>query len=340
MTVAENRELKSRVKYKRLLEKETTLSRKEEVLIQHENGGCEDLIKTLKQSKKNLQTMLSESRQTVARLNEKIQRIEQECEKLAHELEDNNEKLVLKDGNKYSDSVVTCIMQLIGEIGISSSRCSPAIQCVAKTLFDCAIEQADLPSDRSVMRFADRGNVLAECHLTDTILKSDGFDLHTDGTSRDHRKYVGNQATMSSGEVLSMGYTLVATEDTETLLDVATSLLRELADVYDEENADETFQSILHKLVGLMSDRASVMKSFNNAMETKRKELLGDDAVQMQFLYCSAHFLLGLSSESEKVLHSVQNTLGKLGRDCKASFAHFLVLGRLQLQDISVQHAM
>ncbi|KAK6173018.1 hypothetical protein SNE40_016558 [Patella caerulea] len=270
--------------------------------------------------------MLSESRQTIEKLKEKVTKIEQECDKLARELEDQHEKFgpILKNGNRYSDAVVTCIKQLIGKIGISLSRCSPAIQCVGKCLFDWNIDLADLPSDRSVMRFADRGNVPAECHLTDTMFRSDGFDLHTDGTSRDHRKYVGNQATLSSGEVLSMGYTLV---DTETLLDVATNLLRELADVYDVENAEETFQSVLHKLMDLMSDRASVLKSFNSAMEVNRRELLGDDAVQMQFLYCNAHFLLGLSSESEKVLRGLDRTLGKLGRDCKSNFSGFASAG-------------
>ena len=85
--------------------------------------------------------------------------------------------------------------------------------------------------------------------------------ITTDATTCDHRKYVGTQVTLSSGNVLSIGYSMVMTEDTQTLLDAAIAVLQELADVYAADTGDEHFKRTLYKHNGLMSDRASVSTS-------------------------------------------------------------------------------
>ena len=323
--------------YKRMKRKEDLFEKYESFFYTH-NGGCLDEIDELKHKIKNLQSQISKSKTVIEEMRktkeenkEQIMKLKEECNHYVLHLEDlescNLQTLTTKSGGRFTDDIVKCVIQLIGEVGIAACRCSKTIQCVSQCLFHVALEEKDLPSDRSNMRFADRGNVLSEMHLAETILDSNGFDLHTDGTSRDHRTYVGNQATMSTGRVMSFGYSMVATEDTETLLDVATRLLMELSDIYtaDDGDPDEKYKELLRKLIGLMSDRASVMKSFNNAMNEKRCEILGlgQDDVQLQYLYCSAHFLLGLSSEAEKALKALQKPLGKLGRDTKASFKTF-----------------
>lgn len=58
---------------------------------------------------------------------------------------------------------------------------------------------------------------------------------------------------------------------------------------------------MLQNLTGLMSDRASVMKSFDNSFNQQRQQTLRTNE-NMEFLHCNAHFLLGLSTASEKVL--------------------------------------
>jgi aubergine-like protein len=172
------------------------------------------------------------------------------------------------------------------------------------------------------------GHVLAKVHIADSMLTSSGYDMHSDGTTRDHRKYLGSQITLADGNVMSMGYTMVMTEDTETLLDAAITaaitILQELADIHgsNPEQVNDNFLTILRRLAGLMSDRASVNKSFNKAINQKRRDILQDDSLQLEFVYCSAHYLLGLSSESEKVMKAIQKEIGdgKLGRDTLAKF--------------------
>ena len=58
---------------------------------------------------------------------------------------------------------------------------------------------------------------------------------------------------------------------------------------------------MLQNLTGLMSDRASVMKSFDNSFNQQRQQTLRTNE-NMEFLHCNAHFLLVLSTASEKVL--------------------------------------
>ncbi|KAK2189829.1 hypothetical protein NP493_96g12029 [Ridgeia piscesae] len=66
---------------------------------------------------------------------------------------------------------------------------------------------------------------------------------------------------------------------------------------------DETYKEMLRNMIGL--------KSFNTALNQKRSKILGldDDSMQLQYLFCSAHFLLGLSSEAEKAIKELQKPL-------------------------------
>lgn len=214
-----------------------------------------------------------------------------------------------------------CVIELVGKCETAAKNCGSIIDCVSRHLFGLSLEKKDLPSERTSIRFADKGHVLAKYHLVDTLIHSTNVDLHSDGTSRDHNKILGHQFSTDKGLLLSCGFVPVFKEDTNTLVDVAFNLMKELADIYDETKADEVFKSMLEKLTGLMSDRASVMKSFNKAFDTQRQEKLMTQS-NMEFLHCNAHFLLGLSSESEKVLK--QWSKGeKLGRDTSGKFGRF-----------------
>ena len=97
------------------------------------------------------------------------------------------------------------------------------------------------------------------------MLAVENFTLHTDGTSRNAK------IRLESGETLSLGSTTVATEDSSTLLDVTVQLLREIKDIYgadkSEEDRDKNFQSLLSKLMSVMTDRAAVMKSFDQNLK-------------------------------------------------------------------------
>ncbi|MEQ2244302.1 hypothetical protein ILYODFUR_015640 [Ilyodon furcidens] len=103
------------------------------------------------------------------------------------------------------------------------------------------------------------------------------FALHSYGTTKDHRKYMRHQVTLEAGKSMSLGFTLLAAEDAVTLLVVACKLFQELADVFEPEEAEANKQLMLKNMIGLMNDRTSVMKYFDQKFYKKRQEILNTD---------------------------------------------------------------
>ena len=104
---------------------------------------------------------------------------------------------------------------------------------------------------------------------------------------------------------------MVSTEDTQTLLPIACNLFQELSDIY-ENDAEQHYKTMLVNMVGLMSDKASVMKSFDRQFDEQRKQLNTEES--LQFLHGNAHFLLGLSNEAEKIVKDIKKG-SKFSRD-------------------------
>ncbi|KAL3881058.1 hypothetical protein ACJMK2_033254 [Sinanodonta woodiana] len=64
------------------------------------------------------------------------------------------------------------------------------------------------------------------------------------------------------------------------------------------------------------------MKKFNENFDEYRQATLNSDE-HLHFLYCNAHYLLGLSRAAEQTLHEIEKEIGCLGRDTNAKFSRF-----------------
>ena len=177
-------------------------------------------------------------------------------------------------------------------------------------MLDVEIPLDSLPSERTVRRYADQAHILAKMQVAETVLVAN-FDLHVDGTSRDHKKYVGQQVTTSAGS-LACGFTPVAVENAATLVETMLNLLQP-SEVYSDEEREQNFLRILGNLSGVMSDRASVMKKYKEELNDAIKTTSGTQE-NIQCLYRNAHFLLGLGSTSDKTLKGVQAELKEEGQ--------------------------
>ena len=122
-----------------------------------------------------------------------------------------------------------CVIELIGECEVPGKRCRKVIECMVRHIIGVNIPQSSIPSERSSLRFADRGHVLAKYQAAEHMMNN-SWDLHTDGTSRSHKKYVGQQITTQHGS-MSLGFNPAATEDTQTLMSITVNMLKELIDV-------------------------------------------------------------------------------------------------------------
>ena len=108
--------------------------------------------------------------------------------------------------------------------------------------------------------------MLAKTQATEKILSVSDCTMHTDGTSRDSRKIVGQQITLDTGETLSLGFTPVASEDAATLLEMTIHQLQEMGDLYcdaTDDDKEQVFKALLKKITSFMTDRAAVMKQFD-----------------------------------------------------------------------------
>ena len=81
-----------------------------------------------------------------------------------------------------------------------------------------------------------------------------------------------------------------------------------------------------------MSDRASVNKCFIDRFAEYREAFLEDKADNLHFLYCNAHFLLGLANICESTLREIEKeVVGELGhglgRDAMDKYKHFRTSG-------------
>ena len=310
--------------YKRLNRKEKQLNRKEAILRAHETGRCERTERSLRRQIKLLQTQASHKRAQLDSLHEKADQKHAQLEQVIQDLLRHDPRQIQtrkEKSEEFTDEVKKTTIALIAA-QVSAHNCPRVIQTVAKYLFDIDIALDDLPSERTVRRYADQGHVLAKLQVAEAIV-SDKFDLHVDGTTRDKKKYVGQQVTTSEGS-LSCGFTPVATENAATLVETTLNLLQEISEVFSEEEKQEHFLRILRNLSGVMSDRATVMKRYKEDLNQAIQATLGTDE-SIEFLFCNAHFLLGLSSMANTCLNDTQKELGesRIGRDLQQQFQRF-----------------
>ena len=286
--------------YKRIKQREIALKQKEATIEQGERqcGQRRQRVEELKKKLKTSQTVVSNMRRRLSVYKTRVQannerHDQQLVDYMTNDEEQPEVQTTVEGGKKqFTPAVVKAVIALIS-CGVSAKNCGVVLQAVAKHLFGIHIADKDVPSERTSLRFADQGHFLAKFQIAEAMVEEEHFDLHIDGTTRDHRKYVGQQITSSSGS-LCCGFDEVAAEDSKTLVDITIGLLQEVTEVFDEDEKDQHFRTALQHLSGLMSDRASVNKAMKRDVNDLRKATLGTDE-DLEFLFCNAHFLLGLS---------------------------------------------
>ena len=169
-----------------------------------------------------------------------------------------SDDLATKDGQHYTEEVQKTVMELVGEKEVSSKNCCGVIQAVAHWMFGKNIPTCDLPCPNTAVNLMDKAQVLSKFQVAESIMDASAWNLHSDGTSRDHKKIVGQQIALDTGRILSAGFSAVAIEDSATLLDNAISMMQELSSVYDESESEEVYKQILSKMFATMADRSSV----------------------------------------------------------------------------------
>ena len=208
--------------------------------------------------------------------------------------------------NRFRHNVRLASMDLQGirKAEVAASKCSQVVQMVSKHFFGRDYSLEELPSSSSALNFADEAHYIAMHQVVDQIQKSNHYTYASDGTSRQKRQYLERHIVLSDKTQLSIGFSEIATDDAKTFLEQILEMLNELSEIYcngdDSKDREEVFQELISKMRYLMSDRAAVNKLFNKKLSEFREDYLGDETPAMHFLYCNAHFLLGVAQATEE----------------------------------------
>ena len=197
------------------------------------------------------------------------------------------------ENNTYADNVRRTAILLQSEASVATGNAKKVIEIVANHIFDYQFSES-LPCAQSCLNMNIEGLVISNFQVAERVLESNNVTLHLDGKSRDHKKVVCHQFTIDDGTTLYLDFTPVATEDSDTILDVTIALLKKVCKCYSDlttENTDQIFLKFLRKISRTTSDRAATMKCFDSKLENFLKSELGSD-FKISFLHCNAHFFI------------------------------------------------
>lgn len=251
----------------------------------------------------------------------------QELEEEVHSL---NQKAALdtKDGHIpaprlvedgiFTDNVRRCVMELVS-FEVATDKVPLVIECVSKHVFNHNISKRNLPQRQTVLKITDESQYIVKTMYSELICQATHFGLHKDGTSRKKQKILGNSLTLSSKEVLPLGFRHIASETAATITKIAKKELKEVASC-----GKTVVSQIVKKLTYVMSDRAANEKLSNKQIGEWKQELLSDcdneeERVTVHSFYCMVHVLLGFHTYGVKNLDAVQKEVEvsgiKFGRD-------------------------
>ncbi|GFR62709.1 hypothetical protein ElyMa_003587700 [Elysia marginata] len=150
---------------------------------------------------------------------------------------------------------------------------------------------------------------LAKLHVAECLKELSNVTLHSDGTSRQKKKFVGQQLTLDGGRLLSVGFKGVAPEDAHTLLETTTDMLEELS--------EHAFGDLNHDMYAWR--RCSIFNRNTKQMLKRNKTMawLEDKESVWVAVYCDDRFYIGqvleTQDKSTAVAKFMEGTKGQPG---------------------------
>jgi hypothetical protein len=136
----------------------------------------------------------------------------------------------------------------------------------------------------------DEGHFLAKTYISEKLDESEHWGLNRDDTSRQKKKLLDTSVTLSNGEIISLGFTLVCHEDAKIINKVTKEHLEELAKLNSSKNNTSSVPDeqqdyvvrVVERLAFTMSYRAANKKLTIKLLAERRDELIeefrGNDA--------------------------------------------------------------
>ena len=103
---------------------------------------------------------------------------------------------------------------------------------MAKHLFDFEICNEQLPCASTSVNFSHEVNFIAKHQAVSKILNNQHFTYACDATSQQKTHFLEQHIYLSNGKQLSLGFSEIACDDSQTLLERCEALFKDLCEMY------------------------------------------------------------------------------------------------------------
>ena len=163
----------------------------------------------------------------------------------------------------YTNECQKCVYELLNH-NVSVSKIGPVI---ATVLGMVGKECEKLPSKSTVLNMNLQRLHLSHQHLGEAFAAESDSCLLTDETSRKGAKYMGYEASDSSGKLWVLGVREMASKSAADTLSVFKEILSDI-DLTCQQSQHEPSKLILQHIVATMSDRAATEVKFNTLLSS------------------------------------------------------------------------
>ena len=241
--------------------------------------------------------------------------------------QDKNLCIDLCNEKGYTIETRMLVTELTG-LEVAQSKIPAVIEAVARNLFGTSVQK--LPDAKTIRNINDEGHYLAKKFIAEKLDQSKSIGCGRDGTTRKHVKILDTSLISDDGSIMSVGFTEVASETSDTIAYIFKGHIEELSSMLPIPEEGNKLCDLVEHLTFCMSDRAANEKKSNRLIAEWRSEVLLANkrpVVEVQNFYCMAHVLLGMHKNLIDEVKSLQVSLEtneKLGRDklevCKNFF--------------------
>lgn len=130
-----------------------------------------------------------------------------------------------------------------------------------------------VPSKGSVITMNLQRLHLAQQHVGEVFTQEQDTCLLTDETSKKGEKYMGYEASDSSGKLWVLGVRDIASKSATDTLTTFKEILSDI-DYTCQQSTDETSKLILQHIVATMSDRAATEVKFNTLLKEYKETIM------------------------------------------------------------------
>ena len=169
-------------------------------------------------------------------------------------LNDDTDTMTLYDehSRSYRSECQKCVYELLNH-NVSVSKIGPVIECVV----NMTRKHCDrVPTKGTVIDMNLQRLHLSQQHVGEVFAQEEDTCLLTDEMSKKGEKYMGYEASDSTGRLWVLGVRDMATKSAADTLSVFKEIVNDI-DYTSEQSSDQTSKLILKQIVATMSDRAA-----------------------------------------------------------------------------------